>query len=244
MGPRLSGMAASVGPDGYAASSMERSRAKVIRRGAAVCVLLAIGMVLSLGVAWGLVLVDPRKQADGSILALSGPGERTYLATHEHGLGRDLWTVTCAERTPYEYPRAPVWLPLPGEREYFSITEGWGWPARCMMQHGYLWQNNEWVADATDSFSWQRGLKTYQFPMRVLGWGMLLNAPVWGAAAFVVWMLARAARRRLRARAWRRKGLCRGCGYDLRGLGGGAVCPECGRVPSLRRAPPGGALAS
>jgi hypothetical protein len=48
-----------------------------------------------------------------------------------------------------------------------------------------------------------------------------------------VWMLARlpfvgfeAWRRRRRSR----RGLCLGCGYDRRGLGEGAVCPECGRA--------------
>src|SRR5262245_29465722 len=136
-------------------SEMARGRSRMIRRGAALFLLLTLGAVLSLGVAWGLVLIDPRKAADGSVLALAGPGDRTYLATHAHGLGRDLWTVTCAERTPYTFPRAPGWLPLPGEREYFSITEAWGWPARCMMQQGYLWQNTGWVADSADSFSWQ-----------------------------------------------------------------------------------------
>src|SRR5262245_2394818 len=134
-------------------SSMVRVRSRTIRRVAAVCVLLAMGMVLSLGVTWGLVLVDPKKEPEASVLALSGPGDRTYLASHAHGFGRDLWTVTCAERTPYAFPRAPGWMPLPGEREYFSITEAWGWPARCMMQQGYLWQNTGWVADSAASFS-------------------------------------------------------------------------------------------
>jgi hypothetical protein len=225
-------------------SQMERGRSRLLRRSAAVLILLALGAVVSLGTTWALVLLDPTKQPEGSVLALSGPGGKTYLASLAHAFGRDLWTVTCAERTPYTFPQAPGWLPLPGEREYFSISEGWGWPARCMMQHGYLWQNNGWMADAADSFTWQRGLKTYQFPTRILWWGMLLNTLIWSAAAFVVWRLVRAARRRLRARAWRRRGLCRGCGYDLRGLGPGGVCPECGRISAPKPVAPGGALAA
>lgn len=33
-----------------------------------------------------------------------------------------------------------------------------------------------------------------------------------------------------RRRRERREGCCRGCGYSLRGLDSGTVCPECGRV--------------
>lgn len=35
--------------------------------------------------------------------------------------------------------------------------------------------------------------------------------------------------RRLAHPAAPMKGVCGGCGYDLKGLGEGAACPECGK---------------
>ncbi len=60
--------------------------------------------------------------------------------------------------------------------------------------------------------------------------GFALNTLFYAALAWGLWQLPLAIRRRRR----RSKGLCVRCGYDLKGLAAGAVCPECGR-PALAR---------
>jgi hypothetical protein len=59
-------------------------------------------------------------------------------------------------------------------------------------------------------------------------WGWSVGVPLWVPtvplllATGAAWRLDALARRRARA------GCCAKCGYDLRGLRDGAVCPECG----------------
>ena len=61
-------------------------------------------------------------------------------------------------------------------------------------------------------------------PLRPMWRGVAVNSLVYGAAWWVVVVVTGATRRWLRQDS----GVCRGCGYDLRGLASGAVCPECG----------------
>ncbi len=58
--------------------------------------------------------------------------------------------------------------------------------------------------------------------------GLAINLAFWSAAA-VPLVLAPAAVRRLRRK---RRGACAACGYDLRDLPAGALCPECGQRQS------------
>ncbi len=70
---------------------------------------------------------------------------------------------------------------------------------------------------------WPADYKTI-IPLRPIWENLLADSAVFAAAWSVVVFGPR------RVRVWwrRRNGRCGGCGYDLRGLARGAVCPECG----------------
>lgn len=69
------------------------------------------------------------------------------------------------------------------------------------------------------------GWKPLVLPTAPLWRGFIPNTLIYSAATWTLWSIVPLTRR------WRRRkrGLCVGCGYDLRGLADGAVCPECGR---------------
>ena len=63
-------------------------------------------------------------------------------------------------------------------------------------------------------------------PLYPLWPGFALNTLFYAALAWGVWQVPLVIRRRRR----RSKGKCVRCGYDLKGLGVGGVCPECGNA--------------
>lgn len=77
------------------------------------------------------------------------------------------------------------------------------------------------------------GWRSLELPLNPLWLGTIANTIVYAAAAWGIGTLVCTAHRR-----WRRKrGLCVGCGYDLRGLASGAVCPECGGGRQMTKLP-------
>ena len=76
------------------------------------------------------------------------------------------------------------------------------------------WPTRSWRACLGWRFKWWRTRQ--EFSASVPLWAVLAAGC---AASLPAW----AVRSRRRA-----KGACRRCGYDLAGLGAGAVCPECG----------------
>ncbi|MFT3686853.1 MAG: hypothetical protein QM783_18355 [Phycisphaerales bacterium] len=146
------------------------------------------------------------------------------------------------------------WVRLPEEAPEdlrasvnFLTTTATGIPWRCAAGEEYgLWHRMSDGALATEEDIRRppRGGTTTQFevrnkwrlggwspscasvgvPLRILWGGLAADVLVWSAAWVVVlWVVAlvRSARRR-------GLGLCAGCGYDLKGVSAGAVCPECG----------------
>ena len=93
-----------------------------------------------------------------------------------------------------------------------------------------------WPVEALDGTSFtsilERGSKyrllnagEHQLPYSPLWPGFALDTAFYGTLAFLLWSAPGFVRRRVR----KRRGLCVGCGYDLRGAAGGGPCPECGR---------------
>jgi len=120
----------------------------------------------------------------------------------------------------------------------------------------YLMQKNDRKPTAADGYWWRHEAESKQtsYPkMRVQGWklagfeiGWMTEAmtplratkhvwvvfPVWVVVGMCMLMPGVAGWRwvqRLRARRREKRGLCGGCGYDLRGSAS-ARCPECGLI--------------
>ncbi|HVZ93637.1 MAG TPA: hypothetical protein VG797_03920 [Phycisphaerales bacterium] len=94
-----------------------------------------------------------------------------------------------------------------------------------------------WLAEGVDLPELVRpGKVTYpvvkrRLPLKPCVAGFAVNPTAYAAVVGVVWGLGTVAQRVVR----RRRGLCRDCGYDLRGLPVNvAKCPECGFVRALQ----------
>ena len=114
------------------------------------------------------------------------------------------------------------------------IVERWGFPFRCLGKWQYWegWtgtiQSGKAGVDNAWNFAVPIGRSSYyglSLPIAPLWFGFALNTICFAALAWGVWRGPSVIRRHRRRRA----GWCVGCGYDLKGLAAGAVCPECGR---------------
>ena len=106
------------------------------------------------------------------------------------------------------------------------------------VQRRPFWEVVWWLEHHTSEIDWSlgvtRGTALAGFATRWGGrvWGVQvmvwpLVALAWTASVFL-FLNAHVVRRR------RRVGLCRFCGYDMKGLAAGAGCPECGKAPAVR----------
>lgn len=122
------------------------------------------------------------------------------------------------------------------DAERWVLWDVRGWPLTAL---SCRW---EWEGTGEPTMAWGIRLPDRSRPIdrqrRLRGlslrpeWpGFAVNTALYGAAwwgVLSVWPLVRWAQRRWGRPAW----VCAGCGYDRRGIGDGAPCPECGAVPA------------
>lgn len=151
---------------------------------------------------------------------------------------------------PHRWLELPRWADLPEPKtlgswpnNHYEIVQAHGWPMRAL---SFRFSNTGGVkvnavsgpiiggigllVDSSGAWYQPRAL-----PLRPIWPGLVVDLFAWWVIwGFVLFGIGR-------IRAWRRvrKGLCGGCGYDLRGTPGDR-CPECG----TERPPPRGTLAA
>lgn len=201
---------------------------------------LAIGVVLTVAVAWAFALLGTFSDGqlhvndggDGPPRPVIPPPEGWDVATWRelHGLGLRMDMVSERE-----------WI---GSSLILSLNGG---PQRTVTHYraGFPFLALRWLGEGSDvpqqnttgvARAWWMGIEVGlpargsgvprggivpRLPIRPAWPGFTLNTLIFGAAACGVMLAAGSAWRRRR----RSRGLCVRCGYDVVGL---AVCPECG----------------
>lgn len=138
---------------------------------------------------------------------------------------------------PYVPPAWPAWLPtLPEDgaqyTEWGARAAGWPWP--CLASRSATstagvretrWALRIWPAPVFVGTA-PRDPDQGTVPMRPLAFGLAANTLLFAAPLFLVLVVPAWIRRARRGR----RGCCRWCGYDRRGLEPAQPCPECGGV--------------
>ena len=195
---------------------------------------LALGAVVSYGVAWSVELLGPDRPPPASPqvrVDLAPRGRYLWLASHHAGFGHDLYIFRLGRsKTPDERKRNEaralvhhVDLPSWVERPTFGMyqeTHAFGWPLRCVRRRKVGAPQRDFLIIDRSTLT---QVRVTPIPVRPIATGLIGDTVVYGAAIFLVVTGPGAVRRRAR----RRRGRCPACGYDLRGRAD-AACPECG----------------
>ena len=214
---------------------------------------LALGAAINVGMAWGFACVFWRWY-EGVAL---GTVSQWIAAEHLEVRAIPIWPV----QAPEHWPEAPT--------EAIAIR-GFGWDyttthasdetcyARRMAESRYGLPCRSLAGITLDEasmnltgpydewFSWNSpaidrlltsGACRVLLPLRPLWPGFAINTLFYAASAWLVWRIVPLTKR------WRRRraGRCTNCGYDLRGIAAGSICPECGvQSGAAKRRPPSG----
>lgn len=223
-----------------------REKAGQVRRVVGACVVwVVLGAVVNVGVAWGVTMNQARDEARERASRIPGRWEFDPLVV---SVDTAQWPRKVPPEWPRECDRPSLWArsltetliaskrePREGRMQgWLVIRERAGWPARALESWKLIiddgvdpdfWRESSVQLDT----SWLREWPDWVIlPIAPVWPGFAANTAVYGALAWFPWFVCVKARRVLR----KRRGLCAGCGYDLRGLGDGAVCPECGKSRS------------
>ena len=217
------------------------------RRLRRVCVFLLLGLVTTVGVAWGSAMLWYPEVRNLFILTNEPPYDIALAMERVPGGAVVEVVAQTQQREPASLDSEPRFA---GDLRYFDPigprfqplgTEARGWPLLALR------------TGATDAGSdrsvshWRRDTSRGALPIRWLSpilsdsaatvvlplipnWPGLLADVVFFAAVFAAPNVALGSLRHSRRRRWQSQGRCPGCGYDMRGLGEGE-CPECGHNP-------------
>ncbi len=214
------------------------------RRLVTILIVLTLGSILNVAVAWGFHLwgYRPPRSIDSVPLWANRPAEVSDLAIWRLRSAPD-WPVEPSTSSRYTSPGLtldkyinivgmfdPAGLPpeqfdaLMARRHSFWIERSrCGWPMRCLSVD--VWSHMHGTAHvlyATNALR-VRTSPVLDLPSRVHAVGTIVNTVVYAALLWVLYSTPFGLRRIIR----RKRGHCIKCGYDLRGdLDAG--CPECG----------------
>ncbi len=124
--------------------------------------------------------------------------------THGISIGLPFRTLRSVWAYAWELEGSDAVTAVEPQREYATSPFLDGMPLPSVLQHG--------------------DLKNTLLPIMPIWLGFSANTLLYGALAWGVLFAPGVVRRWRR----RRRGACVGCGYDLKGIAPGGVCPECG----------------
>lgn len=124
------------------------------------------------------------------------------------------------------------WHVLSASDQFDSTTQ---WATRASWSSGIVVQSDP---------VWARGLQHrngdfwYRLPIRPI-WPMIIaQSALYGAACWAAWTGIVGSLTYVRGKLRAATGRCASCGYDLRGLQTGSLCPECGAQSARRSGTP------
>lgn len=200
---------------------------RAVRLSLVAVVFLLLGVMTTVGVAWGLG--HPSRIAHALSSAFDPARERAPA---------DPLPMLSASTAGVSWLVSAVYGSADGSRLESRLVVGWPMKALLSKRRLAEWGVTENPIDTPGEFiSWEQGVvapRSWQFlhdclPVFPLWSGLLLDtifyAAAWWVVIFAPMSLYRAGRRQVRVS----RGMCGSCGYDLRGSTGG-VCPECGNA--------------
>ncbi len=183
-----------------------------------------VGLVLTIGVAWGIAAFLPFSQAFGLTPETSFPrawqpaGDVAARGFVVRRLGRTNWQIYSSGQLPDGWVTnvSQRGFPVPA-LESVAIYDG---RVRKLTSNPVM-HGIPIPGDWPKHWMIENECYTPHLPLRPVWYGLAIDTVVWGAAAFMVARVVGG----VRAFGRQRRGRCRVCAYELGGLG---MCPGCG----------------